>query len=389
MSVFPLQEYGSVSVHKELVSYELREKLQRDYKKELNIELIPNKEGDQWKFTAKGWVGYIQVTENFALFIEPKVPIKNILAMLEYTPEFRGVTFLESLVSCDTLQDFLNRLADLLANQVLERSRKGLHRGYVQKNESLTHVRGRIDITKAIQKPWEIKMPCQYQENTLDIEDNQIITYTLHRILRSGLCEDKTQSNIRKAFRALHGCVTLRPFVASDCCNRQYSRLNRDYQNLHLLCQFFLSHAAPSHKQGDNSSFGFLVNMAKLYEDFVAAWLQKNLPLHLRLVKQYSIPIGLDCSIDLVIEDIQTGECKFVLDTKYKASETVDRNDFHQVRSYAEAMKCRDGILIYPKELTKSLDTHEQSIRLRSLTFALDDDLDRCGNQFLKQLNLM
>lgn len=385
MLIIRLKEYQSQEISKESISYDLQEKLCREYNKQIKIELIADKNSDRWRITAQGYVGYIQVSQDLAIFIEPKAPIKNVLAMLEYTPEFKGFKFPE-LVNCDTLQEFLNSLAALLAHQVLEKCRRGLYRSYISQRATLEYVRGRIDIPKAIQKPWQIKIPCQYQENTHDNADNQIIFYTLYRILRSQLCIENTQTKVHRAFHALQGYVNLYPFTAADCRDRHYSRLNQDYRYLHLLCQFFLDRTAPTHNQGQRSSFSFLIDMASLYETFVAAWLKRYLPPHLQLEEQCKIEIGLTCHIDLVIKDIQSKKCKFILDTKYKVRETVSSQDLHQVRSYAITMQCPEAILIYPQDLTKALDDKSDSIRTRSLTFALDDDLDQCGQRFLRRI---
>ncbi|MDX2254496.1 MAG: hypothetical protein NW214_03180 [Pseudanabaenaceae cyanobacterium bins.39] len=385
MSIITLKEYQSEEIPRESLSYDVKEKLCREYRKQIEISLVADKKGDRWRITAQGYVGYIQVSPDLAIFIEPKAPIKNVLAMLEYTPELQGFKFPE-LANFDTLQDFLNSLAELLADRIIDKCRRGLYRSYISQNATLEYVRGRIDIPKAVQKPWQIKIPCQYQENTYDNEDNQIIFYTLYRILRSQLCTENTQAKVHKAFHALQGYVNLYPFTASDCRDRYYSRLNQDYRYLHLLCQFFLDRTAPTHKQGQRSSFSFLIDMPSLYETFVAAWLKKHLPSHLRLYKQYSIQIGLSCAIDLVIKDLQSEECKFILDTKYKIKETVGSQDLHQVRSYAIAMQCPEAILIYPQNLATAIDSKPDTIRTRSLTFALDDDLDQCGHKFLANI---
>jgi len=382
MLIITLKEYQSQEISRELISYDLKEKLYREYSKQIEISLIADRKGDRWRITAQGYVGYIQVSQDLAIFIEPKAPIKNVLAMLEYTPEFKGFKFPE-LANFDTLQDFLNSLAESLADRIIEKCRRGLYRSYISQNATLEYVRGRIDIPKAIQKPWQIKIPCQYQENTHDNEDNQIIFYTLHRILRSQLCTENTHTKVHKAFHALQGYVNLYPFIAADCRDRHYSRLNQDYRYLHLLCQFFLDRTAPTHNQGQRSSFSFLIDMPSLYENFVASWLKRHLPPHLRLYKQYSIQIGLSCAIDLVIKDIHSGECKFILDTKYKIKETVSSQDLHQVRSYSIAMQCPEAILIYPQDLAKALDDKSDAIHTRSLTFALNEDLDQCGQKFL------
>ncbi|MEH2304458.1 MAG: hypothetical protein V7L06_03960 [Nostoc sp.] len=42
--------------------------------------------------------------------------------------------------------------------------------------------------------------------------------------------------------------------------------------------------------------------------------------------------------------------------------------------------------MIYPKDLTHALNIKSDQIRVRSLTFSLDDNLDRAGQTFLKNL---
>ncbi len=92
-----------------------------------------------------------------------------------------------------------------------------------------------------------------------------------------------------------------------------------------------------------------------------------------------------------------------VLDTKYKAPEQAGYTDIYQMISYANTTKCKQAFLIYPKDLTQPLDIKSDQIRVRSLTFSLDDNLDlrvrsltfslddnldRAGQSFLKNLFL-
>ncbi|WP_041565590.1 hypothetical protein [Nostoc punctiforme] len=57
--------------------------------------------------------------------------------------------------------------------------------------------------------------------------------------------------------------------------------------------------------------------------------------------------------------------------------------------SYANTTKCEQAFLIYPKDLTHPLNIKSDQIRVRSLTFSLDDNLDRTGQTFLKNLFLL
>ncbi|MHC1630795.1 MAG: hypothetical protein ACXQT4_00610 [Methanotrichaceae archaeon] len=69
-----------------------------------------------------------------------------------------------------------------------------------------------------------------------------------------------------------------------------------------------------------------------------------------------------------------------VLDTKYKAPTHPDNSDFNQVVIYATAKECHNAVLIYP--IPVNLDVSIGEIRVRSLTFSLDGDLDKASQAF-------
>ena len=96
----------------------------------------------------------------------------------------------------------------------------------------------------------------------------------------------------------------------------------------------------------------------------------------------------LNFIIDLVICDLMTGRTLCVLFTKYKCPDTPANSDISQVVTYAEIKGCKGTILVYPSDLNKSLDHHLGSIRVRSLAFKIDGDLEAAGQAFLASVNL-
>jgi 5-methylcytosine-specific restriction enzyme subunit McrC len=131
----------------------------------------------------------------------------------------------------------------------------------------------------------------------------------------------------------------------------------------------------------------FLVNMARLFELFVAEWLKLNLPSHLVAKVQEPVAnVEVTALIDVVVNDAISGETRFVLDTKYKRADKPANEDIFQIVAYAKAKQCREAILIYPVALAKPLDTMWADIRVRSLTFDLSGDLDRAGRLFIEDL---
>ena len=286
----------------------------------------------------------------------------------------------------------LFRSADILARRILNRGRQGFYCAYIPSTEHLPYVRGRIDIRQMVTRPWDTKIQCHYEEHTADVEDNQILSWTLWCIARS-LCTERVMPTVRRAYHLLQGLVTLQQCNPRTCIGRQYNRLNEDYRPLHALCYFFLEHIAPSHETGANATLPFLVNMPQLYESFVALWLianretvLKEKSLDILCQKRVYLDRALYFDIDLVLYDVETEKVKYVLDTKYKAASKPTTADISQMVAYAEATGCQEAILIYPTSLTEPLNIRVGSIRVRSLTFSLTGDLEQAGYNFLQDL---
>ncbi|MFN6513297.1 MAG: McrC family protein [Nostoc sp. CreGUA01] len=388
--IIELTEYENKSFKRDEILDSAAVELYEKYKIQVDIEFPTYTTRNSWKLKAKGWVGYITVTPELHLKINPKVPIQNLFGMLEYAYNLKGFRFLKGLMDCESLEDFYNNLAHILADKILERCRKGLYRTYLPKTQQLSYVRGRLDVQQIIQKPWNVKLKCNYEEHTADVKENQILAWTLYIIGRSSLCSERVSPTIRKAYHALQGLVTLQPCSAEDCIARQYNRLNEDYELLHNFCRFFLENSSPSYEIGNYKTLPFIVDMGHLYEFFVAEWLKKNTPQGYFFKQQYTTEISQNRQfiIDLLLCDAATGKAIAVLDTKYKALEQAVNTDIHQMISYANTTKCSQAFLIYPKDLTQPLDIKSDRIRVRSLTFSLDDNLDRAGQTFLKNLFL-
>ncbi|MGB3654850.1 MAG: restriction endonuclease [Rivularia sp. (in: cyanobacteria)] len=386
--IIELTEYTITLLEINEISESVGIELYQKYIKQLDIEFPNYKTDDKWQLKAKGWVGYIPLTDKLALKINPKVSIKNLFVMLEYAYNLKSFRCLEGLMNCDSLEGFYNNLAYILAQLILERVRKGLYCSYLSKTQQLAYVRGRLNVLETIKKPWNVKPLCHYQERTADIKENQILLWTLFLISRSSLCSQKVSTIIRKAYHTLQPLVTLQPFSSEDCLRLNYKRSNQDYSLLHYLCRFFLENTTPVYKNGNFKMLPFLVNMASLYELFIAEWLKVHLPSNLIMKSQERVNIAkyLHFKIDLLLYDISTAKPRYILDTKYKTPDSPSADDVAQVVAYAVSKNCSEVILIYPTALTHPLNELVGNIRVRSLTFFINNNLDKAGKTFLKQL---
>src|SRR5215207_7198026 len=131
-----------------------------------------------------------------------------------------------------------------------------------------------------------------------------------------------------------------------------------------------------------------VVNMPHLYELFVSEWLNAHLRDDISLVPRERVYLddtsGFYFDIDLVLRDVSTDEVLCVLDTKYKDTTTPATDDVAQIVAYAEKMGCQEAVLVYPRGLPRPFEARVGDIRVRSLSFSLDGDVDEAGHRFMR-----
>jgi 5-methylcytosine-specific restriction enzyme subunit McrC len=369
---------------------QLGENLWRHYKDQVAVESPSFKTDYQWQLISQGWVGYITLSPEVGIVLLPKVPLGNIFRMLEYAYRLKSFRLFPDIFETKTIEDFYEQLSSVLCKRIMDRSRKGFYRAYLQHSENLPYVCGRLDIHSMLKNTWDVNLRCTYHEHTADVEENQILGWTLSRILKSSLCTDRVLPLARQTFRTLQNCSSLVPCGTKNCVNRLYNRLNDDYLPLHALCRFFLENSGPTHEIGDHPMLPFLVDMARLYELFVAEWLAAHLPAGLKLRAQEKVDIDkmgfLHFAIDLVLYDEKTGKSLCILDTKYKSSERPSTDDVAKVSAYAGVKGCNKAFLVYPTPLTNQLDAQIGHVLVRGLTFSIDADIELAGQKFMANL---
>src|SRR5690606_34534988 len=127
----------------------LGELLWHSYRPQVAVEFPSPKTGGRWELTAQGWVGHIPLAPGLTLELRPKVSLGNLFRMLEYAYDLASFRLLEGQIESQTLADLFERLANILALRVLKRARRGLYRAYVPQAETLSTLRGRLDLSQA------------------------------------------------------------------------------------------------------------------------------------------------------------------------------------------------------------------------------------------------
>jgi 5-methylcytosine-specific restriction enzyme subunit McrC len=75
------------------------------------------------------------------------------------------------------------------------------------------------------------------------------------------------------------------------------------------------------------------------------------------------------------------------VDTKYKTPTSgPDTADVAQVLAYAQVQGAQQAVLVYPTPLAHPLDVNVGGVRLRTLSFRLDENLNLAGETFVTTL---
>ncbi|MCK5132826.1 MAG: restriction endonuclease [Candidatus Sabulitectum sp.] len=362
------------------------EEIHREYS--LYVDVIHPTFSTEWVLQAKGYVGYLPFSGG-VIEIQPKVSVANLFGMLDVAYGLKSFHILKGLTDTSSLADFYSRLASILARRVLTRSRKGLYRTYRSESSSLSFIRGRIDVRESLRSPLDPALVCRYEDHTTDVEENQLILWTLSTILRSGLCSGEYLPPVRHAYRILSRFTSLQHFSHTDCMGRLYNRLNDDYEPMHGLCRFFLERTGPSQGVSNRRMLPFVISMHQLFEEFVAKWLAARINSSDRYVlrTQKSLDAGsFNIYPDLVIENRETGEPMLVADTKYKIGLKVAPEDVNQVLAYSIKLGCSEAVLIYPF-VTENPYSHDwNGTNVRCMEFNLDRSIEEGGEVLLIEL---
>lgn len=384
-----LREWEEAFFPSERIGPDTARALIQDHTKHVELDYPSPKTDGRWRLGPRGYVGILPVNRHTVLALEPKVPLENVFRMLEYAYDLRAFRWPDKTITAESMAELFESLARVLARRIRDRTRKGLHHRYIEQDEKLPFVRGRMELRATHRLLCEPSVHCHFGEHTPDHSGNQILLWTLLTILRSGILSRKAALELRGAARPLRGPVSEVRYQDANCTRQNYDRLSHDYEPLHALCRFFLSQTGPSQRVGQRKMSPFLLKMDNLFEAFVARWLQEKLPRSRRLRIQESgsfDPHGdIEYHIDLVLYE-RSGRPLAVLDTKYKKTTQPQGSDVHQVVAYALTKGCRDAILVYPQSVVPPKDFFVGPVRVRTAGFPLDISVDEGGVRLLGQL---
>lgn len=316
------------------------------------VEAAPAlKDPPMWLVRAAGKVGVARIGD-VEVWVRPKVSIDRLLFMLGYAINPAG--WRDDTVDMIGGDDLLPALAHALWRQAERAIRQGLLQGYRVKEESAPVLRGRLRESEQLRRHHGLALPLEirYDEFTCDIAENQLLRAAAERMLRLPRVDEESRRRLRHLLARL---ADVTPLVAGQPLPLwQPSRLNARYHTALRLAELVLRATSVEHATGLVAINGFLLDMPRLFEDFVTVAIGEELRRHDgRVQPQDSHHLDQDAHIrikpDLVWH--RSGTPAAVIDAKYKAEKPAGfpDADLYQMLAYCIALGLPRGHLIYAR----------------------------------------
>lgn len=354
---------------------------------DLTIQPTPGTPG-AYTLSTKGKVGVMQ-WPNLRLELQPKIKIANLLFLLSYSlaPAVR-----DTLLAQMGLQaDLHETLARMFVRQVALLVRQGLLSGYHEVAESGPVLRGRLDIATQLNRHYNRYPPlaCKFQDYSEDIPENRLLVSALNHLQHLNFRHPELhwqQGNLSRHF----GGVGTPLIPGQQLPAIPITRLNQHYLPALGLARLILSNSSFAFTTGNIAVSSFIVDMWKVFEDFVTVALRECLGLNPQNFPQNAQgrKLWLDQNqrkIEL-LPDLswwEDGQCRFVGDVKYKFTKEGENSDIYQMLAYITATRLECGLLLYAAS-HKADQTYTLPGNLRIKVKSLD--LDQSPAALLAQI---
>jgi len=333
---------------------------------------------------------------------KPKIPIRNIYYMLCYAWGYLKEEF-DSKFGVEDFSDIHNLLAALYVNGTVNLIKRGLNKYYVERNDDLATIKGKIDLSETLKNQGLIKkkINCVYDEFSKDIVLNQIVGTTL-RILSKDL---KIKEDLKGSI------IRLMPYFSHlkkvEFSHNLFSRLRFTRNNYHyqilINISYLIYQGLIASDEGDKILFNDFIRdsqMATLFEKFVLNYYKEKLPnkyyyvhsprINWQLLEEdsnmtYLPSMQTDVTVENKLENWQ-----LIIDAKYYSNtlvesyrgneEKVRNQHLYQLFTYVNNSDFKGivkGMLLYPtinKEIDEEYQMKYNSLYIKTLN--LDQDFE-------------
>lgn len=265
------------------------------------------------------------------------IPIRNIYYMLSYAFQVLNEQGYKS-IETEQFDNVAELCAAILSKGVSLQLKRGLGREYIENTESLSSLRGRIEISESIKTRSMLKrqLVCSYDDFSENSYMNRIIKTTMELLLHADITKAR-KKELRKLL-VFFGNVDLLGIHTINW-KVQYNRNNQTYRMLISICYLVVKGLLQTNTDGTTRLMDFLdeQRMCRLYERFILEYFRKEFPQLSASASQ--IPWALDDGIGEMLPVMQTdimltsGSKVLIIDAKYYSHTTQAQYDVRALHS--------------------------------------------------------
>ena len=241
-------------------------------------------------------------------------------------------------VAAESFDNAADLCAAILVRGVTAQIKRGLSKTYQPREEALSALRGKIDLTRSVKDRSLInhRLVCAYDEFSADSYLNRILKTTMAQLLGGNIRQER-KMQLRRLLIFFSDVGTLE--ANNIRWHLKFNRNNREYRMLVSICWLVLHGLLQSQSDGTLRLTDFLDGqpMCHLYEKFILEYYRKEHP-ELK-VSASQIPWALDDGNDGMLPVMQSdimlrrGDRTLIIDAKYYSRVTQVKIDTHTLHS--------------------------------------------------------
>jgi 5-methylcytosine-specific restriction enzyme subunit McrC len=314
---------------------------------------------------AQNYVGVIQTKDGTTIEILPKIRnldeqkskeiLIKMLKTLKKSPFKNFNTANLKASKMPLLEIFISMFLEELSKLI----QKGIKSDYIQKEENLKFLKGKLKISEQIKQNsvHKERFFVLYEEFSSNRVENKLIKTTLEYLYKKSK-SNKNQQRIRE-FLFVFDEIKISYNIKTDFEKVKLNRQMKDYEQVLLLCKTFLLENSFSPYKGNDIAFALLFDMNLLFESYVYDYLKKSRKFEniKNQDKKYHLAYENQSGKFALKPDIVIDDGKIIVDTKWKilsvdkSNQGISQSDMYQLYAYGKKYQnCEKLYLIYPKD---------------------------------------
>ena len=307
------------------------------------------------------------------MIMSKNIIISNVYYMLSYAYQNLQQDIYNQIAS-ESFDSVVDLFAAILAKAVATQLKRGLSKGYIERNEVIAELKGKINISESIQLKLrsDHRLSCMYDELSENHYMNRILKTTSEVLILAPDVKRVNKDELKKSLLLMSAIDTLN-LSAINWQRFQYHRNNSAYQMLMGICYLVLNDLLLTTTPGEHKLMSFFDDqkMHKLFERFTLAYYCRHYTgLDAESKRINWNTTGNTNHLPSMQSDIMLQEKwvnnknqkKLIIDTKFYGKIMQSQHDFESLRSghlyqiYAYVKnedttqsKLVDGMLLYAK----------------------------------------